>query len=569
MLQMEHTAVALPQNASNVAVGVRLVGAAQAPVTANITALLLPFRNASAEDGVVAEFDDLLEPASVAWEAGSSGVRYVQLRAVLEELAVDQLLAGSRGEEGDQPQQLVVHITAATNADIVEQQSSTEVLLVDDEGVGSSGQAQEEAPVFGFLPNQVAYPPDDAAASSSPSIPVCLVWGQLTEPATLLWQLQMLTPASQQFLPTASMQGVLRFEPQQAVGQQQQLIEQRISVPVDWQRVPPQAVYRLGLALSGFYNGRALGQQSLVALHIFGVRNGTCPPGSAVRDPSPASSATTAAGDSQQQQQQQEAEQTAAVSDLALSVNGSVIDLSSAFLPSVHDYGAQVEDDVANITLCLRRSQANSSIVVTPVLASNNSSSAASEPLPEDVDEMCGCAADSLGAEDDDTGGAGAGGSSCGGYSTWQLPLQPGQNQFNISLQDLQVCALALLMGRWSCVRLQALCVCMHGRQSLSTPRSATGLCLGSLPDCRPMAACLSSTTRWPWSGSAPPTTPCSRPSRSRPPMAAPLPSVATAAAAAMQPAAKNSLRSCGASKWGQGPCPRSCLSAGRAGSWQ
>lgn len=484
VLQMAQAAVALLPNASGAAVGVRLMGPALAPVTANLTALLLPFRNASAaEDGVVAELVELVEPASVSWAPAESGVRWVRVRSALEAallLAEELPIEGSWGAE-----QLVVSLAAATNADIEPARSSTEVLLVGaDEGEEAGipgGGGEDDAPLFGFLPNQVAYPPQSSSNSSGagdgsgvPTIPVRLLAGQLSQPATLLWQLRLLTPAATPFLAEQAMQGVLQFEPPAA---REGTVERSISVRIDWSRVPPEAEYRLGLQLHGFSAARVAGLQSQVALHVFGVPNGTCPPGSALRG-------AAAAGDGAAAGQ-------VGVADLALSINGSVIDLSSAFRPSVRAYGAQVEEDVANVTLCLRRSQANATFAVAAPragasIAARGNRSYLLAPVLEDVDALCDCSAEALAeaeaaaeaaagapggvGEGEEEGGAGA--SSCG-YTAWQLPLAAGQNQFNITLREPQA------NGSWA-VQQYALAVVRlsppeHARLASITVKASNG----------------------------------------------------------------------------------------------
>eukprot|EP00887_Chlorella_sp_A99_P007510 scaffold2.g7510.t1 len=501
VLQMAQAAVALLPNASGAAVGVRLMGPALAPVTANLTALLLPFRNASAaEDGVVAELVELVEPASVSWAPAESGVRWVRVRSALEAallLAEELPIEGSWGAE-----QLVVSLAAATNADIEPARSSTEVLLVGaDEGEEAGipgGGGEDDAPLFGFLPNQVAYPPQSSSNSSGagdgsgvPTIPVRLLAGQLSQPATLLWQLRLLTPAATPFLAEQAMQGVLQFEPPAA---REGTVERSISVRIDWSRVPPEAEYRLGLQLHGFSAARVAGLQSQVALHVFGVPNGTCPPGSALRgaaaaaaaaaEAAAAAAADAAAGDGAAAGQ-------VGVADLALSINGSVIDLSSAFRPSVRAYGAQVEEDVANVTLCLRRSQANATFAVAAPragasIAARGNRSYLLAPVLEDVDALCDCSAEALAeaeaaaeaaagapggvGEGEEEGGAGA--SSCG-YTAWQLPLAAGQNQFNITLREPQA------NGSWA-VQQYALAVVRlsppeHARLASITVKASNG----------------------------------------------------------------------------------------------
>lgn len=459
MLQMVEEAVPFPANASGVELGVRLVGTAPSTgVAASLAALLLlPGANASAAvawgEGLVFELPGVVEPAALSWGAGESGVQSVRLRGVLEALAA--MLGESEGWASAPEAHLVVALADAAGADVSETLAGTEVLM-DEDTLGGEADAAGDTPgidpVFGFVPNQVAYPPDDSNSSgssaSSPGIPVRLLSGMLTEPATLLWQLQLLTPATMQFLPSAAMQGVLRFEPPVPGGTL--VTERSVPVPLDWSRVPPEAAYRLGLVLHGFHAAHAAGQPDAIALHIFGTPNGTCPPGSALRNPPPAASsaapATVAAMTPAAGQQGATGDTAQGVADLMLSVNGSVIDLSSAFQPLVRDYGAQVEHDVANVTLCLRKRSAANIAVVALGGSGNGSYCGGSllQPVDDaelDLDGLCSCEAAYLmySTADSAADQTAADSSSSCGYSAWQLPLAAGQNRFNITLQDVQV----------------------------------------------------------------------------------------------------------------------------------
>lgn len=198
-----------------------------------------------------------LSPSELSWSAHESGVRYVQLRSALELLS-----------ELDEGAALVVRIGAAVNADIHELRGTTILSLVDvaaqlGSGVGGGSNVAEadldpELPLFGFVPNQVAYPPartsgssisrdgrsssksSDGSSSSQDAvhIPVRLLSGNLTEAATVAYSVSLLTPAEEQFLPSRALFGFLVFEPGTT--------EQNISLPVQWDRVPPGAEYRLG-----------------------------------------------------------------------------------------------------------------------------------------------------------------------------------------------------------------------------------------------------------------------------------------------------------------------------------
>jgi hypothetical protein len=215
--------------ATDVLVGVQLLGGASGPVTASLR-LLLPPGNASAsqpgngpsssntsssgsggstDDGAWAPADPAelwLEPSSLTWRAGEpAGAKRVRLRsaaelplaAVLGEALYAAAGAASPSDAGGsgapagsaasaiaagQPL-LRVQLHNSRGADIDQQRSSTTVLL-DAEGGGGSHGAQAVAgsgvgeaadaglPLFGFVANQAAYPPtssDSTDGSSSSS----------------------------------------------------------------------------------------------------------------------------------------------------------------------------------------------------------------------------------------------------------------------------------------------------------------------------------------------------------------------------------------------------------------
>lgn len=223
VLSMEQEVVQLGENSTAVELGVRLQGAAKQPVRAWLS--LATGRNTSAADWLAAEEAAVwLSPSELSWRANESGVRTLQLRSALE------LVAGL--EEGEA---LFVRIGGADGADIGDA-ASTQLC------VGHC----VAPPVFGFVPNQVAYPPANASSSSGGSsnatqlaaIPVRLVAGRLAAPGTLVYQVSLLTPAAAQFVPTRSLSGVLVFEPNTT--------QRSIQLPLDWRNVPPEAEYRLG-----------------------------------------------------------------------------------------------------------------------------------------------------------------------------------------------------------------------------------------------------------------------------------------------------------------------------------
>jgi len=122
-------------------------------------------------------------------------------------------------------------------------------------------------PQFQFTPNAVAYP------GLVPEVIVNVSTGQhIREPATLKYRFLLEDGTGEaSFLAASDSAGFLQFNPGE--------LQQAIKVPIDWDRVPASAQYRLKLHLNSFINSRVLNQTNDVGLHVFGVPPGTCPPG--------------------------------------------------------------------------------------------------------------------------------------------------------------------------------------------------------------------------------------------------------------------------------------------------
>ena len=239
-LQMAQATLSVPpvSNASQaadaeVAVAVQLLGPVSKAVTATLR-LLVPSDAAELPLGLVLA-DGLYAPASNASGAGAS----LQLTSLRVELA------------------------SASGAAIDTQRNATTVVLPRGAGGAPGSTAAADAggpPLFGFLANQVAYPPGNSSTgggSGGASIPVRLLLGQLSEPATLKCSLRRLPGSSggggsgiwQQFLPTKAMHGFLTFEPSaagKAGAAKQQQQQQLIELPLAWDRIPAEAEIRLG-----------------------------------------------------------------------------------------------------------------------------------------------------------------------------------------------------------------------------------------------------------------------------------------------------------------------------------
>ncbi|KAL4452476.1 hypothetical protein ABPG75_008138 [Micractinium tetrahymenae] len=479
---------------SGLLIGVRLVGAAQRPVSADLAvqqalgaalpALAGPGRR-SGDSSVAAGWAPAdtaqlwLEPPQLRWEAGEAGLKWARLRSTAE-LPLTLVLEGPGNASGadvaaasvQQGQTVLrVHLAGATGAAIsAAPLNATEVLLGGGNG-SSNGTAGGPAgasslPLFGFIANQVAYPPSSTSSSRTggsntsageAAIPVRLLAGQLDGPATLRYTLRLLPPDAPhraqrppQFLPAKAMQGFLHFLPAPAGSGdnsssggsgQQAAVEQQILLPLAWDRIPPEAEYHLGLELEGMYDACVVSQPGAVALHVFGIPAGSCPPGAALRMPGNRSAsgvplpARSRPGSSDSAGGLVEPPVGGNGSaGFLLSPNGTVIDISRNLLPGVHDYGAMVEADVAQVTLCIRvdsrdaDAQAGAGTVTSLQVAGRQEEAEELEPAPGDVaEEACGCDSGSSG----DDGGEEGGGCE---YAAWELPLLPGQNMFNVTL---------------------------------------------------------------------------------------------------------------------------------------
>jgi hypothetical protein len=303
------------------------------------------------------------------------------------------------------------------------------------------------------VPNAVAYPGDD------PKVVVRLAGGKLSAPAALRYKLllQTPTPEAARFLPAAAMAGVLQFRP----GEEQR----QVPVPVAWQRVPPEAQLRVGMKLEGVHNAAAAPQAGDVALHVFGVAQGTCPPGAALRRAPGKEEAKQGQGQgwwedtalyaASPEQEPSAGEHGAArgrrgrpagrapgsflrllLPDIiflllyyavpradeafvALFAGSEAVALSGRLQAGTSrlDYGAMVPAAASNATLCVRAAAEGQRVEVVAADAS------AARPQSVKPDDACRC----RGA---DGGGCGAG---AGALLAWQLALQPGQNVFNIT----------------------------------------------------------------------------------------------------------------------------------------
>lgn len=191
---------------------------------------------------------------AASWAPGEVEPRNVEVSGL------QQLLGGAR-------RSLIVRITATNNAAI--------------DTVGSSALVSLDAglPQFAFRSNAAAFPGDQ------PRIEILLESGQITRPATLRYRFEPVldrsSPAQPSYLRSSGTSGFLHIDGN-ATAQPGHTVS-TIAVPIDWNQVREDAQYKLRLQLEGFYASWAAEQGKHVALHVFGVAPGTCPPGSAVK----------------------------------------------------------------------------------------------------------------------------------------------------------------------------------------------------------------------------------------------------------------------------------------------
>ena len=306
VVQMEQATLALPPAAANASedasaasarIGVQLSGTPRQRVSVQL-AVLVPTADPAAAGGSNRTYSSgpasaagwaaadpaqlWLEPSTLSWTAMERpSTKHVTLRSAAElplALALQDALNAANGHSAaglprGQPL-LRVALAAAQGATIARPQNATSLVL--DASDADSEEADSGLPLFGFDANQVAYPPSsggDSGGNSSSSvarIPVRLLAGQVREPATVRFTVQLLAPQGpslslQQFLPTRASHGFLYFHPidfkaaeadgsraaaaaAAAARQQplQQVEAQWAELPLAWDRIPPEAEYHLG-----------------------------------------------------------------------------------------------------------------------------------------------------------------------------------------------------------------------------------------------------------------------------------------------------------------------------------
>ena len=146
------------------------------------------------------------------------------------------------------------------NADLVEQQSTSVITAAPEDDLTVS-----LTPAY----NMVVYRLDEAV------IPINVVSPRLQVPARVSYTLTSLTAANLSYIPPESRSGLIDWDLEDSG-------VYNLTVPLEWDEIPPQAAYRITLTLNASLNAEVQGlQMNGTVLHIFGVEQGQCPPGTA------------------------------------------------------------------------------------------------------------------------------------------------------------------------------------------------------------------------------------------------------------------------------------------------
>ena len=126
---------------------------------------------------------------------------------------------------------------------------------------------------------------------------------------------------------------------------------------VDWDKVAPEAEISVALRLTSLWRAAVPRVQNATAVHLFGVPQGQCPPGTYLRGAAAPASAPSQGGGG-----------PTSVHDTRLAAmslagpNGEGFELSTAFSPGTTDYGTSVPPTITNATLCLQAMQGASAL---------------------------------------------------------------------------------------------------------------------------------------------------------------------------------------------------------------
>lgn len=317
-LSMAEPIVTLGADQQSVHIPVSVLGNPSLPVSAYFSAQLQQVHNSTHD-----MLDFRLGSSSLSWQLGQNHTQNLSLTL---EPGLDLSAAA-----------VVVSLNNATNADV--DVDRTETLIT---AIPPTQLLRTFTPAI----NQVAYPGDNV------TVPVSISGAALNVPSVVSYTITALA-GDLDFIPTAQQTGTIRWD-----GLQQSRFE--LVIPVDWDAVPLAAEDRLAVSLRSVWLSRVQQTPNATNMHLFGVAEGQCPPGTirlhtaddaaapgpAVPAPPPATDARLSA---------------LIVQDAA----GNVFDLSSPFIPGVMQYAAMVPDNVTSVTLCVSPSQGGAAVQVT------------------------------------------------------------------------------------------------------------------------------------------------------------------------------------------------------------
>ena len=187
-------------------------------------------------------------PQQLTWSEGQQGQQNITVTIT------------DPGEDGLTQSALLLEILDVENADLVEHQSTCVITAAPEDDLTVS-----LAPAY----NTVVYRLDEAV------IPINVVSPRLQVPARVSYTLTSLTAANLSYISPESRSGLIDWD-LEASG------IYNLTVPLEWDAIPPQAAYRITLTLNASLNAEVQGlQMNGTVLHIFGVEQGQCPPGTA------------------------------------------------------------------------------------------------------------------------------------------------------------------------------------------------------------------------------------------------------------------------------------------------
>lgn len=232
-------------------------------------ALLIQVAHAEARDNATSlsgDYDFMVYPRTLHWVPGDNGENFVYVRIINDRVHESALEA------------LTITLVNAVNADI--SQDASAVVNIEDD---------DPAPLFAARPRNIAYPPLYRDVSEVVRIPIDIVGGgRFALPAVVDYTILTsgaATSAIEGIHYTAA-SGRLTWAPEQYN------VTQFAEVTLHWANISAESSLRLTVNLTAVSNARVMrvtagyNEFDDAALFIFGVYEGSCPPGTRRRDSS-------------------------------------------------------------------------------------------------------------------------------------------------------------------------------------------------------------------------------------------------------------------------------------------